>query len=201
MNTTTKKAPPTEDEVMDALTRETVSWTPEPDPANRRKNWGPASRLDVAHRIAVARGWDGTAGWTQPPPGSPRMGRNPGTREKGINLYVSVKAVGDVLEQFRLDGRAHAFYGRHTLISRKYGINPSSVYYLTQEALDVALAELHRLWTQNSESAALGQAREHVLAQHADEVEKEAARILRERLADEPDWAAQLDENPTARPE
>lgn len=201
MNTTTKKAPPTEDEVMAALTRETVSWTPEPAPANRRKNWGPASRLDVAHVIALSRGWDGFAGWTQPEPGSPRMGRNPGTREKGINLYVSAKAVGDILEKLRRDGRVHAFYGRHTLISRKYGINPSSVYYLTQEALDVALDEQHRLWKQNIEMAAAAEAQAKVLDLYAAEVEAYRLRILDDKLTGEPDWKAQLDVDPTARPQ
>lgn len=181
MNTTTKKAPPTEEEVMAALLRETVRETNTGGDTSR-KDWSPANQIDVADRIARMRGWDGSKGYA-----TTSAGYNP-TRARVIGQLVSIKAVQEILDRLYSEGRVHAFFGSHRVISAQYGVNPRSTYYLTDEALDLLVAQKRRQWLERSEIDALDAARQKVLDEHADAVERYRSANLAALLPQEPDF-------------
>lgn len=188
---TSRVAPPTEDEVVAALLRETVSEI-DTGGGGTRQRWSPASRIDVAERIARSRGWDGTSGWY-----TTGAGYTP-SRANAIGKWVSIKAVQAILDRLYNEDRAHAFFGTSRFIATEYGVNPRQTYYLSQEALDLMLAERRKRWMEGVEIAARDAAQQKVLAEHAADVERYRQENLTAGLADEPDWQAMLDDDKEA---
>lgn len=167
--------PPTEDEVLAALEKETVYGT-------AGTGWRAANRIDVAERIARSRGWNGIEGTERA-----RSGAQP-TRAVAIGKWVNVKAVQEVLEKLRSQDKAYAFLGGHPFIAGKYGITPGHVYYLSQEALDRAIEGQRKSWLERAEVDALAAAKELVLQEHAEDVEKHRRSFLAAVLPTEPNW-------------
>lgn len=190
----TRVAPPTEDEVLAALLRETISET-NIGGGETRPHWSPASRIDVAERIARSRGWDGTKGWETTP-----AGYTP-SRSSVIGKWVSIKAVQEILDRLYSEGRVHAFSGTSRFVSGEYGVDPRQTYYLSQEALNLMMARRRQYWLEATERDALSAAEKRVLDEHAADVAMYQQENLAGLLLTEPDWQAMLndDEEETTR--
>lgn len=185
---TTKTTPPTEDEVLTALLRETTSST-DIGGGKTLHNWSPASKTDVAERIARMRGWNGTEGWE-----TTAAGYTP-SRGTVIAKRISIKAVQEVLDRLYGEDRVHAFYGHHRVVAGQYGVDPRVTYYLSQEALDLMLTQKREWWVKSQREAALEAAQQRVLREHAPEVAEYEQETLAKLLAAEPDWQAILNDD------
>lgn len=179
---TTKLAPPTEDEVLAALAKTTA-----PTDKHNPLYYRPANRVDVAEAVARSRGWNGNDGFDRLP-----SGQNP-TRVSVVGRWVSVKAVQEILDRLHSEDKAYAFYGSHKLVAGSYGVAPGYVYYLSQEAVDRALAVQRKRWIESTEADALEAASQRVLAEHADDVERYRLANLAAKMTAEPNWNDLLD--------